>query len=86
MGAPWLKILLSEASTIPYSTKEGWAVMLEQAALSLHETQREAEREATALAKEEFGDGGLAQVVFHRSDGEISEEHSYGKDSRKAPG
>ncbi len=57
-------------------TKDGWAVMLENEALSLHELQSESEREATALAKQELADGRLAQVVFHKSDGVIREEHT----------
>ena len=67
-------------------TKDGWAVMQEKEALSLHETQSAAEREATSLAKQEFADGGLSQVVYHKSDGEIREEHTYGNDPRKSPG
>jgi hypothetical protein len=67
-------------------TKEGWTVMLDKAALSLHDTQRESEREAMALAKKDHAGGGLSQVVFHKSDGVISEERTYGKDPEKTPG
>jgi hypothetical protein len=68
-------------------TKDGWAVKEEgKEPRSVHETQIISETTAVRLAKEIRDGGGLAQVIFHKENGEIREEHTYGADPERHPG
>lgn len=67
-------------------SKNGWEVQRDGKTQSMVETQREAEDEATAFAKKHHEDGGLSQVVYHKANGEIESERTYGKDPERHPG
>ena len=54
--------------------------------LSNHETQKECEAAAIAAAKQVYREGGLGQAVLHKTNGEIREERTYGKDPERTPG
>ncbi|RLP24007.1 DUF2188 domain-containing protein [Mesorhizobium sp. YM1C-6-2] len=66
--------------------KDGWVVLLDKQVVSKHDTQKEAERAAIDEARAAYDDGGLGQAVFHKLDGTIREERTYGNDPEKTPG
>ncbi|URK87741.1 DUF2188 domain-containing protein [Rhizobium sp. RCAM05350] len=66
--------------------KNGWKVVLDGKDLSRHDTQLEAEDRARKLGKAVQEKGGLGQAVFHRADGQIVEERTYGADPQKTKG
>ena len=66
--------------------RDGWRVVLNGRAVSAHETQKESEAEAISLGKQSYDQGGLGQAVLHKSNGEIREERTYGKDPERTPG
>lgn len=66
--------------------KDGWVVLLEQQVVSKHGTQQEAEAAAIQEAKAVHADGVHGQAVFHKQDGTIREERTYGKDPEKTKG
>jgi len=67
-------------------SKEGWEVQRDGKVQATVETQRDAENQATAAAKKHNEDGGLSQVVYHKANGEIESERTYGKDPERHPG
>jgi hypothetical protein len=67
-------------------TRDGWMVTSGGKQLSNHETQKEAEAAAVAAARKAYQEGGLGQAVLHKSNGEIREERTYGKDPERSPG
>jgi hypothetical protein len=68
------------------NTKKGWVVTFEGKVVEGFNIQAEAEAEAMRLGKKAEDDGGLGQAVFHKADGEIKEERTYGEDPRRHPG
>ena len=66
--------------------KSVWAVKRSGKTLSEHFTQVESQTAAVKAARAVRKAGGLGQVVFHKADGEIIEERTYGKDPPAKPG
>ncbi len=60
--------------------KSVWAVKSDGKTLSEHFTQVESLTAAVKAPRAVRKAGGLAQVVLHKADGEISQERIYGKD------
>lgn len=60
-------------------TRLGWVVKEGGETLSRHRSQKEAELAARLACRKAYLSGGLAQAVFHKSDGSIREERSYGR-------
>lgn len=67
-------------------TSDGWQVKQKGKVLSSHGTRDDNEADAIRRAKAVHDRGGLAQVVLHRTDGQIREERTYGKDPERTPG
>jgi hypothetical protein len=67
-------------------TRDGWMVTSGGKQLSNHETQKEAEAAAVSAARKASPEGGLGQAVLHKSNGQIREERTYGKDPERTPG
>lgn len=65
---------------------QGWVVLLDKQVVSKHANQVHAEAAAVAEARSVYGDGGLSQAVFHKADGQIKSERTYGKDPERTPG
>jgi hypothetical protein len=63
-----------------------WVVERDGRVISRHATQADSEEAASAAAKALHGKGSLSQAVFHRRDGEIKGESTYGEDPRDIPG
>ena len=61
-----------------------WKVKIEgaQRSSSVHDTKQEAEKAAREQAKK----GSLSQVIIHKKDGTIQEEHTYGNDPHPPDG
>mgnify|MGYP001769713510 CR=1 FL=1 len=61
-----------------------WKVKIEgaQRSSSVHDTKQEAEQAAREQAKK----GSLSQVIIHKKDGTIQEEHTYGNDPHPPDG
>lgn len=66
--------------------KDGWKVVLDGKDVSRHDTQLQAEERARKLGKAAQDKGGLGQAVFHRVDGQIAEERTYGADPETTKG
>jgi hypothetical protein len=62
-----------------------WAVQLDKEILSEHTNQKDSEAAAVEEARGAYKKGGVGQAVFHKSDGTIREEWTYGKDPQKTP-
>lgn len=67
-------------------TSEGWTVMLERKRLAVFKTQRDCEADAIARARKVHEGGSNSQVVFHKEDGVIREERTYGEDPERTAG
>jgi hypothetical protein len=67
-------------------SKDGWKVTQGGKTLSNHRTQQTSEKAAIVQGRRAYNQGGLGQAVLHKSDGEIREERTYGKDPEKTPG
>lgn len=66
-------------------TKDGWTVTLKNRTVSRHRTQKESEMAATAAGRNAHAKGGLGQAVFHKADGSIREERTYGSGRNRPP-
>lgn len=60
----------------------GWKVTQSGKTLAQHTTQKAAQADAIARAKA----AELGQAVFHKKDGQISGEYTYGNDPRRHKG
>lgn len=67
-------------------TKSGWEVKRDGKTISRHRTQANAEAAVIEAARAVYDDGGLSQVVFHKSDGVISRGRTYVEDVENRPG
>jgi Uncharacterized protein conserved in bacteria (DUF2188) len=67
-------------------TKMGWVVREGGETISQHRNQKEAEMAARLCGRKAYLDGGLGQAVFHKIDGTIREERTYGRDPERRPG
>ena len=65
---------------------DGWVVKSEGKIVSKHKSQEESEAAAIVAGNRVHDAGGLAQAVFHKQDGTIREERTYGKDPERTPG
>jgi len=63
----------------------GWVVKEGGETLSRHRNQREAEVAACLAGRRAYLAGGLGKAVFHKSDGTIREERTYGRDQERQP-
>jgi len=67
-------------------TKLGWVVREGGETISQHRSQKEAEMAARLCGRKAYLNGGLGQAVFHKTDGTIREERTYGRDPQQRPG
>lgn len=67
-------------------SKDGWELQRDGTVQTTLDTQAEAEDAATTLAKRHYADGGRSQAVFHKANGEIKSEQTYGDDPERHPG
>ena len=67
-------------------TKTGWVVTEGGETVSRNSNQKANEAAAIAAGRKAYEDGGLGQAVLHKSNGEIREERTYGKDPERTPG
>jgi len=68
------------------TSHDGWVVLLDNEVQSKHANQIEAEAAANAKSHAFYEAGGLGRAVFHKADGTIREERTYGEDYGHAPG
>jgi hypothetical protein len=66
--------------------KGAWAVKQSGTTISNHTKQATAEAAAVKLAKAAEKAGGTGQAVFHKKDGVIKKEYTYGGDPKKSKG
>ena len=67
-------------------TKTGWVVREGGETVARNNNQKANEAAAIAAGRKAYEDGGLGQAVLHKSNGEIREERTYGKDPERSPG
>ena len=67
-------------------TKNGWVVTEGGETVSRNSNQKANETAAIAAGRKAYEDGGLGQAMLHKSNGEIREERTYGKDHERTPG
>ena len=67
-------------------TKNGWVVREGGETVSRNNNQKANEAAAVAAGRKAYNDGGLGQAVLHKSNGQIREERTYGKDPERTPG
>ena len=65
---------------------DGWVVLLAKEVQSKHANQLEAEAAANAKSHAFYEAGGLGRAVFHKADGTIREERTYGEEYESTPG
>jgi hypothetical protein len=67
-------------------TKKGWVVTEGGETVSRNSNQQANEAAAIGAGRRAYTEGGLGQAVLHKSNGEIREERTYGKDPERTPG
>jgi Uncharacterized protein conserved in bacteria (DUF2188) len=67
-------------------TKRGWIVTEGGEIVARNSNQKANEAAAIAAGRKAYERGGLGQAVLHKSNGQIREERTYGKDPERTPG
>jgi uncharacterized protein DUF2188 len=67
-------------------TRKGWIVVEGGEIIARNSNQKANEAAAIAAGRKAYEGGGLAQAVLHKSNGQIREERTYGKDPERTRG
>lgn len=70
----------------PNPDGNGWIVQEGGKVVSKHRKQETAQNAAVKAGRAAEAAGGLGQAVFHKANGEIAQERTYGEDPERTPG